>query len=277
MNRLARFALSMTILTVAACGSAALETAPAPTTTPQVTLTISGSGGTSAVLKFLADAYRQQHNDLAFNFLSGSGSGGGVKGVVEGQFDLGAMSRLPNDSELAGGIEYLGFGNDKVVVATSPDLAITGLTRQQAKDIFLGAITNWSAVGGPDAPISILVREEEESSTLILREGIFGNGAFAAGTVVITSEGDMKKTLPKATNTIGYLAYSGVRLDNVPVHVLALDGQDPADIGGAYPYIRPLGVVYLPAQAAKAQPFLDFITGPEAQALLAGQGIAPAR
>ena len=258
-----------------ACAGAATEPPPAPTNVPQTTLTISGAGGTTAILQYLAEAYGRQHSDLAFEFLSGAGSSGGVKGVSDGTLDLGTMSRPPNDSELADGIAYLQFATDKIVVATSPDLSITRLTRQQVKDIFLGTITNWSKVGGPNAAISVLVRDEEESNTKILREAIFGNGAFAAGAVVFTGEGDLKAALASTTNAIGYLAYSGIRLGNLSTHPLVIDGQDPADLNGGYRHDRPAGVAYLPANATKVQPFLDFIVSPEAQTLLAEQGIAP--
>ena len=256
----------------AACGG--ISTEKAPTVVPQTTLTISGAGGTTRVLRLLSDAYVQQHRDLAFDFLSGSGSSGGVKGVLGGQLYLGAMSRLPKEAELSAGIQYLNFAQDRVAVVTSPDLSITGLTTQQVNGIFLGTITSWSEVGGPEAPINVLVRGEKDSNTKILRKGIIGDADFAAGSVVMASESDTKAALSSATNTIGYLAYSGVRIENLPVHALSIDGQDPADVTGGYPLaVRPLGVAYLPANAAKVQSFLNFMIGPEAQVLLGDRGI----
>lgn len=265
--------IALVALTLAACSGAAAQTLPTPASVTQTPLKISGAGGTTAILKYLAETYNRQHSDLAFEFLSGAGSSGGVKGVLEGQLDLGTMSRPPKDSELADGITYLHFGTEKIVVATSPDVSIPGLTSQQVKDIFLGKIKNWSEVGGPDAAISVLVRDEEETNTKILRQEIFGKAGFAPGTVVFTSEGDLKTALTSTTYAIAYLAYGGVRLENLKVHPLVMDGQDPTDLKGEYPYVRPVGVAYLPANTAKMQPFLDFITSPEARTLLAEKGI----
>jgi phosphate transport system substrate-binding protein len=261
-----------------ACVGEATQTAPAPAAVvPQTTLTISGSGETTMVLQVLADGYKEQHSDLAFDFLAGMGSSGGVRGVLGGQLDLGAMSRLPKDAEWADGIAYLSFGTDRIVVATSPELSIPDLTTQQVKDIFLGTITNWAMVGGPDAAIKVLVREEEDTATTILREGIFGDRAFASGAVVLTSESNMKPALSNTINAIGYLHYSTVRTGDLKVHPLVLGGQDPADLDSNYLYTRALGVCYLPASAAKVEPFLNFIVSPEAQALLVEHGIAPAK
>ena len=58
-----------------ACGG---EATSSPAAVSPTTLTITGAGGTTRVLSYLADAYSQQHSDLAFEFPKGSGSGGGA-------------------------------------------------------------------------------------------------------------------------------------------------------------------------------------------------------
>lgn len=274
--KISRFVLAMFIafaLILTACTSAATETAPETAIIPQVHLTLAGSGGASTVLKYLASAYSEDHSNVTFEFLSGSSSGGGVEGALNGSLDLGVMSRPPKDSEVAAGIKYLAFATDRIAIATSSDLSIPGLTSQQVKDIFLGKVTNWASVGGPDATINVLVRDEEESSTQILRANLFEDEEFAAGSVVFTSDGDVRDALTKVTHAIAFLSYSGLSLSETNAHALAIDGQDPANLNSSYPYDRMLGVAYVPANAAKIQDFLDFLSGPDAQALLAEKGI----
>ena len=255
-----------------ACGSAAVEPSPEPPPGPEATLTISGAGGTTRVLQLVADAYLAEHDDLAFDFLSGSGSSGGVKGVVGGQLDLGAMSRPPKESELADGIEYLSFARDKVVIATSPDISVKPLTSQQVADIFSGKIDRWSDLGGPDYPIAVLVREESDSNTRILREGIFGDGGFSPGSVTMESEGATRDAIASGTNTIGYLAYSGVRIEDLNVHTVTVDGHDPSS-AEVYPFTRQLGAAYMQSRAGKVQPFATFLNSPSVRAMLAENGI----
>jgi len=79
----------------------------------------------------------------------------------------------------------------------------------------------------------------------------------------------------KTANAIGYLSYSTLWIDKLPFHAVAIDGHDPANIQDSYPYIRTLGVAYLPSNAAKVQPFIDFINSSEARALLTGLSITP--
>jgi len=260
-------------LTLAACGSPATQTVQAPAV-PPTTLTIAGSGGAATVLKYLAKSYGEQHSEVTFEFLSGSSSGGGVKGVLDSTLDLGTMSRPPKDSELSSGIAYFPFSIDRIVIATSSDLKISELTSQQIKDIFLGNITNWSEVGGPKVAINVFVRDEDESSTQVLRKELFGDEAFAAGSVVFTSDGELRDALANAANTITFLGYSAIRLSDSNVHTLAIDGQDPAALDSDYPYDRLMGVAYLPSNASKVQAFLDFLASPEADALLSEKGIS---
>lgn len=272
--RLVSVLFVLAAFTLAACGSAATQTIQAPAA-PQTTLTIAGSGGAATVLKYLAKSYNTEHKEMSFEFLSGSSSGGGVKGVLDSTLDLGTMSRPPKDSELSSGIEYLAISIDRIVIATSSDLSISALTSQQVKDIFLGNITNWSEVGGPNVGINVFVRDEEESSTQVLRKELFGDGEFVAGSVVFTSDGELRDALSNAANTITFLGYSGIRLSDMNIHTLAIDDQDPADLSSDYPYYRPMGMAYLSSNAAKMQPFLDFLSSPDAYALLSEKGISP--
>lgn len=263
---------TLIILTLILVGCTGVAAQPAPTTAPPVKVVISGSGGTATLLKPLAEAFHQKHRNWSFEFLSGAGTSGGVKGALDGTLDLGAMARAPKDEELAQGIKYIHFATDRIAFVTSPDISISTLTGQQVKDIFAGKITNWSEVGGPEAVINVLVRDEDESNTQVLRKALFADTPFSAAAAVFTSEGDLRKALANSSQAIAYVSYGGLKLEKVPVSLLAVDGLDPANFSSNYPYTKPAGLAYISANAAKVQPFLDFITGEEARKLLAEQG-----
>jgi phosphate transport system substrate-binding protein len=186
------------------------------------------------------------------------------------------MSRLPKDSEVELGIEHIAFAYDPVVVATSGDVELVGLTSQQVRSIFDGTATNWAEFGGPDSLITVLTREEDDSNTKIMRNGIIGDTEFAPGSLLVTSEDELKAAIVKIPSSIGYMAHSGVQLDSLSVNVMALDGYQPSDADPNYPLEnRILGVAYLPANTSKVQRFLEFITGKEAASFLSENGIPP--
>ncbi len=263
------------ILTAAiACGSQAGEGGLTGAESGSAVIRISGAGGTTGVLRALAEEYSKANSDVSFKFLEGSGSGRGVKGVTADILDLGAMSRLPSASEFETGIKYMAFAEERVAVVTSPDLQLSILTIEQVRPIFTGEIGNWVSVGGPDATIKLITREEDDSNTKIIRAGILGDAPFGEAAVLMTSESDAKDTLNSTTNVIGYLAYSGIVANGLSVHPVALDGLHPADTEGDYPLpSRSLGVAFLPEKFDEVQGFVDFITGSVVEGILVKQGL----
>ena len=201
-----------------------------------------------------------------------------MKGVTADILDLGAMSRRPKDSEFETGIEYIAFAEERVAVVTSPDLVIPTLTVDQVRAIFTGEIDNWASVGGPDAVIKLITREEDDSNTKIIRAGILGDTPFGRSAVLMTSESDTKAALNTTTTAIGYLAYSGIVSSGLSVHPIALDGLHPGDTEGDYPLpSRNLGVAYLPEKIQEVKGFVDFITGSMVKEILAKQGLLAVR
>ena len=244
--RFGLFALFAMILT-ATISCQGIETGRTRAEPGSTVIRISGAGGTTGVLKGLAEEYSKANSDVSFKFLKGSGSGGGVKGVTADILDLGAMSRRPKESEFETGIEYISFAEERVAVVTSADLIIATLTVEQVRAIFTGEIDNWTYLGGPDSVIKLVTREEDNSNTKIMRAGILGDTPFGRSVVLMTSESDTKDALNTTTNAIGYLAYSGIVSSGLSVHPIALDGLHPGDTEGDYPLpSRSLGVAYLP-------------------------------
>ena len=52
------------------------------------------------------------------------------------------------------------FAIDGVALVVNPANKVRAITAQQAQDIFAGKITNWKALGGADAPITVYTRED---------------------------------------------------------------------------------------------------------------------
>ena len=273
-----RSLIAVFFVAAVACGSQEGETSPVATESSNVVIRIAGAGGTTGVLRGLAEEYSRINSYVSFKFLEGSGSGGGVKGVNTDLLDLGAMSRHPKESEFETGIRYIAFAEERVAVVTSPDLNLYSLTVEQVRAIFTGEIDNWSSVGGPDALIRLIIREEDDSNTKIMRTGILGDAPFSKTAVLMTSESEAKDALNNATNAIGYLAYSGIIVDGLFVNPMALNGLHPADSEGDYPLpSRTLGVAFLPEKITEVQGFIDFMTGSVVQEILAKQGLLAVR
>ena len=87
------------------------------------------------------------------------GSSSGIRMLIEGTITFAQSSRPLLDHELSRAVvrgfslKQIPIAIDGLAIAVHPDLNIPGLTLDQVKAIYLGKITNWKQVGGPNLPI----------------------------------------------------------------------------------------------------------------------------
>ena len=81
-------ALVLVTLVLSACGTAA----PTSIAQPIVTLKVSGSGGIPAALEALKPAFEAATPGYRLETLTGTGTGGGVTGIIKGVLDMAAMA-----------------------------------------------------------------------------------------------------------------------------------------------------------------------------------------
>jgi phosphate transport system substrate-binding protein len=261
---LASILASTLALSLVACGRAGGDATP--TIGARVTLKVSGSGTTSAILKGVGPAFEADVPGYTLQVLVGSGTGGGVEGTVKGVLDVAAMARPPKEEEAAQGIEYVEFGHSGVALYTHSGVGVTDLTTAQALSILSGETTNWSQVGGPDLAIILYVRDEGDSSTKALREHIFGDAAFPESAKVLTSQADMQTAVAGTVGSVGMGSWPSALAEGADVRSIALDGVAPGD--QSYPMVSPIGIGYLSARKADVQPLIDWLLSAQGQEAL---------
>lgn len=83
----------------------------------------------------------------------------GINMMLSGELSFSDSSRSikPEEHEMADSLGFelqqLPVAIDGIAIVVHPDLAIEGLTLDQLESIFLGQVTNWSQVGGPNLEI----------------------------------------------------------------------------------------------------------------------------
>lgn len=260
------FLVLLATLLLAACCGAPPNPAPSPTAISMTTLTISGSGTTTAILGAVKPAFEADVPGYTLEVLPGSGTGGGVKGLIEGILDVAAMARPPKDEEAAQGVEYVEFGQSGIAVYTRPGVGVTNLTTEQVLAIFSGEVTNWSQVGGGDQTIILYVRDEGDSSTQALRQAIFGEAPFSETAQVMTSQADMQAAVAGTPSSVGFGSWPSALAAGANVTGIALDGVAPDD--PTYPMTSPVGIGYLSAGEADVRPLIDWLLSEKGQTAL---------
>lgn len=257
------------ILVTLALGFLTACSSPTPTATPapvEVVLTVSGSGTTTAILEGVREAFKADVPGYSLNILPGTGTGGGVEGIVQGQLDVAAMARPPKDAEADQGVAYTEFGQSGVAVYTHPDVGVTELTVAQVTALFSGEVTNWSQVGGAEQPLILYVRDEGDSSTQALREAIFGDTEFPETAQVLTSQGDMQVAVAGTSGGVGFGSWPSALAAGTDVQAIALNGVHPGD--SSYPVFGPIGIGYLSERQADIQPLIDWLVSEAGQTAL---------
>lgn len=177
--------------------------------------------------------------------LAESTSTGALQALEEGKLDIAAIGRPLSESEKAKGFTELPVAFNKIGIFTSADNPFkASLTNAQFAKIFRGEITNWSEVGGPDAPI-VLVDRPESSDTRVsfARYPVFQAAPFNAATSATKIETDTNDAvIAKLGKTgIGYALAEQVMgksdLSIIPLHKVLPD--DPR-----YSFSQPLAYVY---------------------------------
>lgn len=150
-----------------------------------LTLTISacGTGGqglpslNGAGASFPAPAYQRWAADYKtseghlVNYQS-VGSGQGVRSFLAGSVDFGATDEALSDEDFKAGsagkrgaVQIPMLGGTISPAYNNPDCPGLKLTQAQLADIFLGKITNWSALGCPARPLTVVHRSDGSGTT----------------------------------------------------------------------------------------------------------------
>ena len=238
-------------------------------------ITISGSTSVGPTMEVLAEVY-EKNNDVNIE-VQQVGSSAGIKNTIDGTSDLGMSSRDLKDEETKE-VDGTQIAIDGIAVITNTANKVTNLTSEQVKDIFTGKITNWKEVGGEDAQIVVVSREDGSGT----RDGFqdilgFESDELIKDAQICDGSGNVKSTVEGNENAIAYISfgYLGDTLNDVKI-----DGAEATDanvVDGKYPISRPFIVVNKKdglSDVAKA--FVDFIMSEEGQNIVAEEGFIKA-
>jgi phosphate transport system substrate-binding protein len=237
-------------------------------------LQLAGSTTVQPLAELLATAFMDKNAGVTIE-VQGGGSSVGVTSAGEATVDIGMASRNVKDSEFEtfADLQVFVVAYDGIAVVTNPDLDLPSLSIDQVKAIFAGEFTNYSEVGGPDAAIVVVSREEASGTRAAFEELVMESGdteaVISEDALLQQSNGQIRTTVSTTPNAIGYLSFGFL---DESINTVAIDEVDPtvANVkNNTYPIFRPLNMLTNGAPGELAQAFLDFILGAEGQAIVA--------
>jgi phosphate transport system substrate-binding protein len=199
------------------------------------------------------------------------GSGAGVKQFIQGTVDFGASDVAMKDDEIkkvSNGVVLLPVTAGSVVVAYNMPGTNLKLSRKQLADVFLGKITNWNQIGGPNQEIKIIHRSDGSGTTAVFTSHLnsissewkskVGTGKTVQWPRGIGAKGNegITATIQQTKGAIGYIEYGYAKINKISTAQLQnRAGQYiPATIAAAQ---AALAEISLPANLRAFEPDPD--------------------
>lgn len=196
-----------------------------------------------------------------------TGSGAGIRRIRQRQADICLFDRDPSLISTAGSpLAAVAYGVDPVAVVVNPVNTVGPLSAEQLKQVFSARIRFWNDLGGGEYPVMPIYIEASETE---------GKPDTKPGNVSVSSQPAMRFTLARNKETIGCISLRDLDASLKPV---AVDGVSPdmrAFKEGRYRVYSLMYAVTEQTPSRLAKVFLDYMSGPEGQSLLAKTGYLP--
>lgn len=216
-------------------------------------IVMDGSTTVGPIAKAFAEYYMSLHKDVNIT-VSESGSGNGAKSLINKTCDIANLSRFLKDKEFKAAIDNgvmpvaHVIAMDGLPIIVHPSNPVKELTVEQVRDIYMGKITNWKNLGGPDAQIVVVSRDTNSGTYETFHGLVMSHTVNAAkvdekimsGAEYVGSNGAVRQRVQSTPAAIGF---AGLGFVDKTVKALVINGVYPDNItvtSGKYPIARPL-------------------------------------
>ena len=264
------------MIVLAAITAAAMFAGAADNGSAGGSVSTDGSTSMEKVIGALGESFMANNQGTTFTY-NPTGSGSGIKAVLEGRCDIGLSSRSLKDDEKAEGLKETVLAYDGIAIIVNPENPVNNLDLETIAKLYTGEITNWKDVGGNDAEV-VLIGREAGSGTRDGFESITGTADKCRYRQELTSTGDVITTVSQNPNAIGYASLASLK-DSVKA--LTVGGVAPTEEtvkDGSYVVQRPFVLVTKDGAALSetAQKFFDYATSADAAGIIAKAGAVAA-
>jgi len=234
------------------------------TVVAEETIVLDGSTTVGPIAKAFAEYFMAMHSDVNVT-VSESGSGNGAKSLINGTCDVANMSRPMKSSEFSAaaekGIQPVAHvvALDGLPILVHPGNPVSELTLEQVRDIYLGNISNWKQVGGPDKKIVVISRDTNSGTYETFEKMVMAKKKICEKAEYVGSNGAIRQRVQSTPAAIGY---AGLGFVDKTVKALKINGVYPSGATvqtGEYPIARPL-FMYTNGYPKLGSPVHRFVT-----------------
>ena len=250
-------------------------------TTAQANVTVRGSDTMVIMNQQLAEAFGDKNPSTPVN-VTGGGSSIGINAFINGVANIAASSRPMRFSEIQRARGRGAIANeipvalDGLAIIVNKNNPVKSVTMDQLRKIYVGQITNWSALGGSNAPITVFSRDSNSGTYGFFQANVLKNQNWGKGVRFMPSTADELREVGRSANGIAYggVAYfkNDSRVRIVPVAASAtstpLMPTEDNVRSKKYPIWRYLYYYTNGKPSGDTKKFIDFTLSPAGQAVI---------
>jgi len=248
---------------------------------------IAGSTTVLPIVSRAAEQFKTRNTSIKITVNAG-GSGVGIHGAGTRRLDVGLASReithKENTRYKTSRLNTVVIGRDAVACVVSSEIYNSGvisLSRKQIANIYLGKITNWKEVGGPDRRIIVIDKESHRGTRHVFMQYLFGrSNARAPGARLVTgSNNEEQAKIAQSDSAIGMLSIAWINDDVVGIGIR--EGRQIIEPTlnnvrtGRFPIARNLNLVTAGEPKGAVKQFVNYLLSPEVQVFVEASGYIP--
>ncbi len=242
-------------------------------------LTLTGSSTVAPLIGEIAKRYEAENPGIRIDVQTG-GSSRGLADASQGLADIGMISRGLKAEEEG---EFQGFviAKDGIGLIVHGDNPVQAISDQQVVDIYKGEVDAWQAVGGNNAPITVVNKAEGRSTLELFLKYFELENSEVQADVVIGDNQQGIKTVAGNPNALGYVSIGAAEYDIaqgspiklLPVDKIAATTETVQD--GSFPLSRPLTLVVTEPPMGLTQDFINFAQSEQVHDIVRAQNFVP--
>lgn len=243
---------------------------------------IKGSTTVLPVTQKTAEAFRKL--DKVSITIEGSGSGNGIKALIDGTCDIANSSREMKAEELQSAkekgktVKEIALAVDMIVPVVHPSNTVNNITMAQLKAVYDGSITNWKQLGGKDENIVVISRDTSSGTYEIWHEKVMKKTDVRKDALLQASNGAIVSAVAGNPKALGYIGYGYIDKSVKTITVDKVEVTIENGKSGKFPVSRKL-YMYVDENklSPDAQKYIDFVLSDEGQKLVKEAGFIPVK
>jgi len=246
-------------------------------------ITITGSTTVLPIAQKAAEVYMKKNPGVRIS-VAGTGSGDGIKAVIDGTANIGDSSRDMKAKEIKlakeKGVTPKKFtvALDCIVPVVNPVNPVKDLSLEQLKGIYTGKIKNWKDVGGNDKPIVVISRDSSSGTFEVWNKMVLGKKTRVRPDAQLqASNGAVAQAVAGNKYAIGYvgIGYLNDKLKGLTVGGVTASPKTAMD--KSYPIARGLYMFTNGEPKGQTAKFIAFVMSDEGQKIAKAEGFVPVK